>query len=84
MQNIRDWHEIASPPRLIVKWDRFDISWLESDLVDVELWGYYEDDSGPHWDFLQVKILINKIYSYYYNFYYYQIKLSFSCLVTKN
>ena len=54
MQNIRDWHEIASPPRLIVKWEKTDVSWLESDLVDVELWGYYEDDDGPHWDFLQV------------------------------
>ena len=54
MQNIRDWHEIASPPRLIVKWEKTDVSWLESDLVDIELWGYYEDDYGPHWDFLQV------------------------------
>ena len=53
MVNIRDWHDIASPPRLIVKWDRFDISWAESDLVDIELWGYYEDDEGPHWDFLE-------------------------------
>lgn len=54
MVNIADWHEIASPPRLIVKWDRFDLSWAEFDLVDIDLWGYYEDDDGPHWDFLQV------------------------------
>lgn len=54
MVNIADWHEIASPPRLIVKWDRFDLSWAEFDLVDIDLWGYYEDDEGPHWDFLQV------------------------------
>jgi hypothetical protein len=54
MVNIHDWHDQSSPPRLIIKWDRFELSYAESDLVDIELWGYYEDDSGPHWDFLQI------------------------------
>ena len=54
MVNINEWHAQSSPPRLIIKWDRFELSWAESDLVDVELWGYYEDDLGPHWDFLQI------------------------------
>jgi hypothetical protein len=44
----------GSPPRLIVSWKRFELSFAESDLVDIELWGYYEDDYGPHWDRLQV------------------------------
>jgi hypothetical protein len=54
MVNINEWHSQASPPRLVIKWDRHELSYAESDLVDIELWGYYEDDNGPHWDFLQV------------------------------
>ena len=54
MTNIHDWHDIASPPRLIINWDMVDISWAEADLVDIELWGYFEDDAGPHWDFLEL------------------------------
>lgn len=54
MVNINDWHDISSPPRLIINWNRNDISWAEADLVDIELWGYYEDDTGPHWDFLEL------------------------------
>ena len=54
MVNINEWHSQSSPPRLIIAWDRFELNYAESALVDIELWGYYEDDSGPHWDFLQV------------------------------
>jgi len=54
MVNINEWHSQSSPPRLIISWDRFDLNYAESALVDSELWGYYEDDSGPHWDCLQV------------------------------
>ena len=51
---MREWHDSSTPARLVVRWNRFDLSFAESDLVDIELWGYYEDDDGPHWDFLQV------------------------------
>jgi hypothetical protein len=54
--NIRDWYYSSTSGRLLIKWDKFDLSYAESDLVDIELWGYYEDDSGPHWDFIQVGI----------------------------
>lgn len=52
--NINDWHSQSSPARLLIKWNRHDLSYAESDLVNVELWGYYEDDLGPHWDMIQV------------------------------
>lgn len=52
--NIKDWHDRVSPPRLIVKWNKYELSYAESDLIDIELWGYYEDGNGPHWDFIQV------------------------------
>lgn len=52
--NILDWHDQVSPARLIIKWNRHDLSYAESDLIDIELWGYYEDGNGPHWDFIQV------------------------------
>jgi hypothetical protein len=55
MVNVQEWHSQASPPRLIINWDRFELSYAESDLVDIELWGYYEDGEGPHWDFIQVR-----------------------------
>jgi hypothetical protein len=54
MVNINEWHQREASGRLIIRWNRFDLSWAESDLVDVDLWGYYEDDQGPHWDYLQV------------------------------
>lgn len=73
MVNIGDWHEIASPPRLIIKWDRFDLSWAEFDLIDIELWGYYEDDNGPHWDFLQVNSNESAYNGYYGNKYFYNL-----------
>lgn len=47
--NVRDWHMMASPPRLVIRWDRHELSYAESDPVDIELWGYYEDEYGPHW-----------------------------------
>jgi hypothetical protein len=53
-ESIRDWHNTKTSGRLLVKWNRFDIGYGENDLIDIELWGYYEDDSGPHWDFLHV------------------------------
>ena len=52
--NIKDWHKRDPPSRLIIKWDRHELSYAESDLVNIELWGYYEDSYGPHWDLLQV------------------------------
>ena len=54
MVNINEWFQASSPARLILKWDRFDLSWAESDPVDIDLYGYYEDDYGPHWDHLVV------------------------------
>jgi hypothetical protein len=52
--NIKDWHLRDPPPRLVIKWDRHELSYAESDPVNIELWGYYEDNNGPHWDLLQV------------------------------
>ena len=54
MVNLEEWFQAGSPPRLIIKWDRFDLSWAENDPVDIELYGYYEDSYGPHWDRLSV------------------------------
>ena len=47
--NINDWHELSSPARLIVRWDRHELSYAESDPVNIKLFGYYEDNNGPHW-----------------------------------
>ena len=54
---MNDWFQTNAPARLIINWNKFDLSVFESDLVDIELWGYFEDDLGPHWDFLQVVFL---------------------------
>lgn len=62
MVNTDEWFMRGSPPRLIIKWDRFDLSWAESDVVDVELYGYYEDDYGPHFDFLGVSDQSNRLF----------------------
>ena len=37
-----------------MQWNREDLGWSRNETVDVQLFGYYEDDDGPHWDFLQV------------------------------
>lgn len=68
--NIEDWYKISGPGRLVIRWDKFDISDFESDLVDIELWGYYEDDTGPHWDLLQVldKKKAYKFFPFHLNF----------------
>jgi hypothetical protein len=62
MVNINEWHQREASGRLIIRWNRFELSWAESDLVDVDLWGYYEDDLGPHWDYLQV----NEIFHFHF------------------
>ena len=54
MVNMKEWFQQDSPSRLVLKWAVHDVSWLESDPVNIELYGYYEDNEGPHWDFLQV------------------------------
>lgn len=54
--NIQDWLEMTGPGRLVIRWDHLGLGYGETDYVDVELWGYYEDDYGPHWDLIQVKI----------------------------
>ena len=41
--------------KLAIKWNREDLGWSRNESVDVQLFGYYEDIDGPHWDFLQVK-----------------------------
>lgn len=55
--NIQDWYQLQGPGRLMIRWNRPDVAYGESELVDIELWGYYEDDTGPHWDLLQVKFV---------------------------
>lgn len=45
---------ISTPGRLVVRWNRLDLGFAETDFVDIELWGYYEDDDGPHMDLIQV------------------------------
>ena len=55
--DIEKWYQVSGPGRLVIRWDKIDIGYGESDLVDIELWGYYEDDYGPHWDFIQVHYL---------------------------
>ena len=53
--HMTDWFQQEPPGRLVLRWIPFDVSWIESDPVNIELYGYYEDDYGPHWDFLQVR-----------------------------
>lgn len=43
-----------STKSLAIKWNRDDLGWSRNETVDVQLFGYYEDADGPHFDFLQV------------------------------
>jgi hypothetical protein len=46
---------VPTTKKLAIKWNRDDLGWSRNESVDVQLFGYYEDIDGPHWDFLQVK-----------------------------
>jgi hypothetical protein len=37
---------------LSLKWDKNDLGWSRNETVEIQLFGYYEDEV-PHWDFLQ-------------------------------
>lgn len=44
---------LPSTKKLAIKWNREDLGWSRNESVDAQLFGYYEDADGPHWDFLQ-------------------------------
>jgi hypothetical protein len=50
---------VPSTKTLAIKWNREDLGWSRNESVDIQLFGYYEDIDGPHWDFLQVNNKIN-------------------------
>ncbi len=53
--NYDEWFKPEpSTKSLAIKWDKSDLGWSRNETVDIQLFGYYEDDEGPHWDFLQV------------------------------
>ncbi len=55
MVNVQEWFKpLPSTSSLQIKWNRDDLGWSRNETVDVHLYGYYEDEDGPHWDFLQV------------------------------
>lgn len=43
---------IPKSKTLAIKWDKADLGWSRNETVDVQLYGYYEDEV-PHWDFVQ-------------------------------
>jgi hypothetical protein len=55
--NPTEWFKpLPAGNTLAIKWNRDDLGWSRNETIDVQLFGYYEDDDGPHWDFLQVWI----------------------------
>jgi hypothetical protein len=53
--DVQQWFKaFPTTKNLAIRWDRSDLGWSRNESVDVQLFGYYEDEDGPHWDFLQV------------------------------
>lgn len=54
MVNIDEWFKvIPSTKTLALRWNRDDLGWSRNESVDIQLFGYYEDEDGTNWDFLQ-------------------------------
>ena len=54
MVNINEWHKAwPSTKTLAIKWEKSDLGWIKNEKAEVQLFGYYEEDDGPHFDFLQ-------------------------------
>ena len=52
--NINEWHKAwPSTKTLTIKWEKSDLGWIKNEKAEVQLFGYYEEDDGPHFDFLQ-------------------------------
>lgn len=52
--NPTEWFKpLPSTNTLTIKWRREDLGWSRNETVEIQLFGYYEDEDGPHWDFLQ-------------------------------
>lgn len=50
-----EWYKpLPRSKKLAIKWNKEDLGWSRNETIDVQLFGYYEDDDGPHWDFLQI------------------------------
>lgn len=66
--NSEEWFKpLPSTKTLAIRWNRDDLGWSRNETVDVQLFGYYEDDDGPHWDFLQIlgdRVLNNGYYEF--------------------
>lgn len=59
--NQEEWFKpLPSTPNLAIRWKKEDLGWSRNETVDVQLFGYYEDDDGPHWDFLHVCLSFRK------------------------
>ena len=52
--NVKEWYKaLPSSKTLAIKWEKGDLGWGKNEKVEVQLFGYYEEDDGPHFDFLQ-------------------------------
>lgn len=48
-----EWYKpLPRSKKLAIKWNKEDLGWSRNETIDVQLFGYYEDDDGPHWDYL--------------------------------
>lgn len=51
--NIDDWMKpVPNSNILALRWNRDDLGYSRNETVEIQLFGYYEDEV-PHWDFLQ-------------------------------
>jgi hypothetical protein len=52
--DVDEWMKpVPKGKTLAIKWNKEDLGWSRNETVEIQLFGYYEEDV-PHWDFLQV------------------------------
>jgi len=57
--NVAEWYKaLPSSKTLEIRWEKGDLGWGKNEKIEVQLFGYYEEDDGPHFDYLQVRTLI--------------------------
>ena len=53
--NPTEWFKpLPATKTLAIRWNKEDLGWSRNETVDIQLFGFYEDDDGSYWDFLQV------------------------------
>ena len=59
MVNVAEWYKaLPSSKTLEIRWEKGDLGWGKNEKIEVQLFGYYEEDDGPHFDYLQVRMII--------------------------